>query len=313
MKKIFLLGVPNHGNLGDNAIALAEENLLKKYFSEFELVQLPEKGLIEAIEKIQIEGDDIILFHGGGNLGDLYDLPEAGRRYVVEHYPKNKIIFLPQTMCFIKSEELKISSNIYNNHQNLTMLAREKRSFEQMKENFKKCKIYLTPDMVMTMNKYSSQPRSGALLLFRNDREKVVNDSTREKIIESVKTKFSHYTLSDMYVNEISGKMEGEYREKELNKIFEKFNEAEIVITDRLHAMIFAAITQTPCVALNSQTRKIEECYYWFRDLKHIKLCENIEELQTKIDEVMSVNVEPYDNEKAEKQIVEILKNEINC
>lgn len=31
-----------------------------------------------------------------------------------------------------------------------------------------------------------------------------------------------------------------------------KFRECELVITDRIHGMIFAAITGTPCIALSN-------------------------------------------------------------
>ena len=52
--------------------------------------------------------------------------------------------------------------------------------------------------------------------------------------------------------------------------IFDIFARSEIVITDRLHGMIFAAITGTKCIVLNSKSPKIKGCFEWIKDLKYI-------------------------------------------
>ena len=46
-------------------------------------------------------------------------------------------------------------------------------------------------------------------------------------------------------------------REYFLNKKFREFSERNLIITDRLHGMIFAAITGTPCVAMDNISHKI--------------------------------------------------------
>ena len=62
-------------------------------------------------------------------------------------------------------------------------------------------------------------------------------------------------------------------RECELRKIFGSFKSAEIVITDRLHGLIFAAITETPCIVLQSNNHKIKATYEtWLRSYAHIKM-----------------------------------------
>ena len=39
-----------------------------------------------------------------------------------------------------------------------------------------------------------------------------------------------------------------------------EFCSAELVVTDSLHAMIFCAITGTPCIVLNSKSPKLKGC-----------------------------------------------------
>ena len=108
MRKLIIIGIPHHGNLGDNAIALAEEMMLKQNFSQYEIYQIPEKFLYKCIDiaKEFINKDDVLLLHGGGNIGDTYLVPEEGRRKVIQLFPDNKIIIFPQTAFFEDNEKL---------------------------------------------------------------------------------------------------------------------------------------------------------------------------------------------------------------
>ena len=82
--------------------------------------------------------------------------------------------------------------------------------------------------------------------------------------------------------------------EKEIQKKLEEFASARMVITDRLHGMIFAAITQTPCIVLDSLSHKLRGCYEWLSELDYIRFVDNIDELQQVMDELSNV-VPEYD------------------
>ena len=86
MKKIIIMGIPHHGNIGDNAIAVAEEELIKKFFPQYKVYIMQEKYLDVCVNKVKkvIKDEDIILLHGGGNIGDTYERPEKGRREVIK-------------------------------------------------------------------------------------------------------------------------------------------------------------------------------------------------------------------------------------
>ena len=88
MKKLIIMGIPHHGNIGDNAIAIAEEELIKKFFPQYTLYKMQEKYLDICVNKAKnfINDDDIILLHGGGNIGDTYERPEKGRREVIKTF-----------------------------------------------------------------------------------------------------------------------------------------------------------------------------------------------------------------------------------
>ena len=55
-----------------------------------------------------------------------------------------------------------------------------------------------------------------------------------------------------------------------------EFAASELVITDRLHGMIFAAVTETPCIVLNSRSHKIRGCYEWLKKLGYIRFLNDI-------------------------------------
>lgn len=317
MKKLIIMGIPHHGNIGDNAIAIAEEKLVEKIFSQYKLYKMQEKYLDICVNKVKkiINNDDIILLHGGGNIGDTYERPEKGRREVIKTFPNNKIIIFPQTAYFSDTEkgkkELEISKEIYNAHKNLIIMAREEKSYQFMKKHFYNNKIYLTPDIVMTLNKSLNKNREGALLLFRTDKEKTLEDKKIEKIKEIVKNEFGKYIMSDMNLGSGIVNIGGKKREEVLNNKFEQFQSTKIAITDRLHGMIFAAITETPCVVFGNFNHKISESYKWLENLEYIQFCDNIEELEQAIEKVTKVKNKKYDNKFAEEAIIDVLKKEI--
>lgn len=85
------------------------------------------------------------------------------------------------------------------------------------------------------------------------------------------------------------------------------------MITDRLHGMIFAAITSTPCIALRNSNHKIEYSYEWFKDCGYIKFAKNVLEIQNYIEELKNMSHSRYDNTFAKerfKQIIDIVRKQ---
>ena len=280
-KKIIYTLVPTHGNMGDQAIALATINYLEENFGDYDIVQIYREETyryLKAIKKI-INKDDVIILHGGGNLGNLYPVEERDRRFIIQHLRKNKIISMTQIMNFSKDsfgkDELNKSRKIYNANENLTIIAREKHSYKLMKENFNS-NIILNPDIVFYLNNKidcNKFERTNIMTCLRNDKESVLG-SNKEKLITDLKRDYGQVVEFDTVINKTVIKEE---REKELNKMFDKFLKAKVVITDRLHGMVFCAITKTPCIVTKSLDHKVTGTYKWIKDLNYIRLVESIE------------------------------------
>ncbi len=127
-KKIILIGTSEHSNIGDAAISTGEYEFIRRYFKDYKLIEISTYKFNDYLPYFMniINDDDLIFLHGGGNMGDKYLKEENVHRYVVQNFPNNKIIILPQTIYFTNDNELEISRKIYNAHSNLTIFTRGK-------------------------------------------------------------------------------------------------------------------------------------------------------------------------------------------
>lgn len=310
MKKAVLIGVPHHNNLGDHAIVLAEREYIEDNFKEYYYYEVSEETAEKCLEKVKkhINPEDILFLHGGGNLGDEYLYVEEVRRKVVQLFPNNIIIFFPQTMHFSNTEkgkkELEKSIEIYGKHNKIIMIAREEVSYQNMKKEFSKNNIIKTPDIVTYLNKNGiDEKRDGALLILRSDIEANLDEEKIKHIEKITKTYFENISYDD------TAKGEGilaKYREEKIEEMLKKYRKCQLVITDRLHGMIFAAITSTPCIALGNYNHKIQSCSETLEHLKYIKYVENVEEIEENIKYLLSTKFEKYDNKFAIEQFRKI-------
>lgn len=310
-KRIILMGAPHHKNLGDNAIVVAEEKFIKDLFPNYIYNYVPEENMLRCVEIVKnyINDDDILVMQGGGNMGNEYSYIEQSRRKVVELFPNNKIIIMPQTIFFSDDEngreEFEASKKIYNSHKNLTIIAREKISYELMKKNFK-CNIVFTPDIVLYLNEIDNDntTRNGALFLIRHDEESIISDKQRNSMFDYIKKRFNGNvvisdTIHDRYLRD-------DERRIVFNKKLDQIRDKEIVITDRLHGMIFSVITGTPCVVLGNYNHKVREAAKWFRDFNYVKYVDDIKNVPNAVEELIKIEKIMYNDEEIRKNILKI-------
>lgn len=281
-KKIIHMLTPIHGNMGDQAIVYATNEFLKKNYSDYTIIEIYKKDILKvakAIKKILNKGDFIVLI-GGGNMNNIWLNEEVDRRFVIKYFPKTKIVSMPQTIGFTddyegKRQEEK-TKRIYNRHKNLTLIARENVSYIAMKKMFINAKVLINPDMVLYLNNiYTGNEfeRRGIMTCFRDDKESILNND-KNLIIEKLKLDYDNVFNFDTVLNKTIIR---ENRKEELTKVFTKFLKSKLVITDRLHGMIFCTITKTPCIVTKSFDHKIAGTYEWIKDLNYIKFVENLD------------------------------------
>ena len=280
IKKIqaYLIGVPLHHNVGDHAIVIAEEQILKKHKIKYQKLSYKQAKWLFMFKNMFLSSKMLLFLCGGGNMGEQYFYEEELRRSVLRNYPNNRIIIFPQTIDYGTSERGKLeeekSKEIYNNCTHLCIVAREEASYDIMKKLYPSCHVVITPDIVLNMRyKMDRFVRNGALLCLRSDVEKLINEGERKKIECETKKLFSEVTYTDTVMHyPINNKM----RSPEVLKKLTEFAKAELVITDRLHGMIFAALTGTPCIVLGNYNHKVCGEYQWLREYPYIIFLQDI-------------------------------------
>ena len=83
---------------------------------------------------------------------------------------------------------------------------------------------------------------------------------------------------------------------------------SELAVTDRLHGMLFCALTNTPCIVVKSKSPKIQGVYQWVKNNKYIELVENLEDLPEAIDRVTSQHNPSLDRREIDKKFAEMSK-----
>lgn len=276
--RVYLFGIPTHGNLGDQAILLGEEKFLSDNFQGTKIIEV-ESSIAKKFNKLlkKLVKDSLILIHGGGFLGSLWFNEEEMFRTTLNTFPNNTIIVFPQTIFFSKDEEgqhiLQESKKFYQAHKNLYICCREEYSYNFMKDEFKECNILLVPDIVLYLDKLEeNNTRKNVLFCIRRDKEKVNYDFDKLEDTLKNKNKF-HIDYTDTVIRKNIYTLKK--RKKELDKKIHQFQEYKMVVTDRLHGMVFAYLSNTTCLVLQNKSYKVKGVYKWIKDANYIMLAEN--------------------------------------
>ena len=158
-KKIVLALAADYGNLGDVAITYAQRKFLEEKFPNYEVIEIPISETYKNMKSLKrvIGKDDVITIIGGGNFGNLYQEIEDMRQAFIKTFKKNTVVCFPQTIDFsedkLGNKKLKKAKEVYKRNKKLVLFARENKSFNVMKKNFKLNNIYLAPDIVLSLNK----------------------------------------------------------------------------------------------------------------------------------------------------------------
>lgn len=314
-KNIFVLMAANYGNLGDCAITEAQKLYFKTYFSEYNLVEISISQTYFSMKRLKeiVSHRDIITIVGGGFNGDLYIDNEWCRQFIIKQFPNNIIISFPQSVYYsntrVGQKLLKESIKIYSEHKNLVLCAREEYSYEFYKKYFNKNRIILVPDIVLSLDEREPiYERNGLIICMRKDKESFISDIDKEKLTNNLSSKYK-IKYYDTHIGDVV--LDEKRRKEELEKIWTAFKKSECVITDRLHGMIFCAITGTPCVVLPNNNNKIEGVYKWIKNIKNIKMVGDVSQVENAIESVKNAVNNDIDLNKYFKPLNDILEDKI--
>lgn len=297
LKIIYTLTPPKSlSNIGDHAQVVAINKWLKTNYPDTPIIEVDKDqciSMIHVLKKI-VNQYDLIFIHSGGNLGDRGIWSEKGRRNIIVNFPNNKIVSLPQTIFFSDTEkgrkEQRISEQIYNSHKNLTIIGRDQESYNLAKRLFPSCRTFPLPDFVLylkgeeILERRNSRP-NGTLLCLRNDNESILTINDRKLIQDQIKQPFEYF---DTTIDKPIRRYE---REDILKRTIEYFDKFEIIITDRYHGLIFAALLRKPTIIIPTIDHKLTSAYDWFKNIRYIIFVNNVDfyQINNKIKDLLKM------------------------
>ncbi|MFJ5693900.1 polysaccharide pyruvyl transferase family protein [Arthrobacter sp. NPDC093125] len=279
--KVALLDYPRHQNAGDALIWLGARQYLKML--GVEVAYIASLNHFSARELRKRVPDGPILINGGGNFGDRWVESQAFKESVIAQFPDRKIVQLPQTMEFNTNEGLARAQAVYGSHPDVTILMRDRVGFAAAKRAFPNNNVEFCPDMALGYG-YHKRGKAKYSLVFlkRNDNESVQQDTPllrgpsykivdwgfrgtlrvpawrALRLAEDVVRVFPKLTPALYPLIELSFAAMAEANVRSASRIL---SEGNVVVTDRLHAMVLAALLGIPVYAYDNANKKVSAIF----------------------------------------------------
>ena len=295
---IVFISTPTHGNLGDQAIVYSQYRFFESMRLSKRIVEIHRYCYERWKEKFSkiIDRTDVIVIDGGGNMGSLWPEEEHKMQDIAIRFSHNPVFVFPQTASYANDEigqqEIACSRKAYGVNKNFFVFARDEGTLNTIRNHMPEVHCMYTPDMVMFVdNAQTHQQREGILLCLRKDAERVLTVDQVEELKTGLNESGLEITESSTVITDAVWKFQ---RKKVLQKKWNEFSSVQLVVTDRLHGMVFSAITGTPCIALDNISHKVYGAYQWLSYLPYLRFCSSIDEAEEAAKELLELPPQNY-------------------
>ncbi len=299
-RSAILIATPIHGNLGDQAIVLAQREFFADRFPELAVFEISRFQYELAREEIAelVRPCDLVVIDGGGNVGTLWPEENDKMNDIVRRFARTPVAVFPQTAYFSDDEEgracERATADAYAANPRLVFFSRDKATYEKIGAMAPAATNLFVPDIVLYHDASGESERSGALLCLRNDKECAVGAGAADCLRAELAARGLAVRETDTVVFR-PRRINESNRDEVLRGKWAEFGSAEVVVTDRLHGMIFSAITGTPCVALDNVSHKVSQGNEWISHIDNIKVARSLDEVPALLGEVLSAGPRAYD------------------
>ena len=269
-----LFDFPNHPNVGDSVIWQGEITALSLFFKR--QPQITTQRLKPWVSLPKLAPDVQILIHGGGNVGDLWEVAQIFRERLISEYPLNLIVQLPQSVLFQNPGNAQRFKDVLAGHENFVLMVRDNQSFQRA-IGLHSGRILLVPDMALALNRIQrpNSPKFEILALLRSDKEKSRKDNPEmldqvevvDWLSEPLGLDWAFLEAltripgsSDAFPNLLHPwrtRVSDAISARRTRRGCELLSNGKVIITDRLHAHILCALMGIPHVILDNSYGKL--------------------------------------------------------
>lgn len=286
-----LYGFPNYSNVGDSAIWQGSVKALREHFGRGPLHISEDLPASAPLPTLSLNTQ--IVLQGGGNFGDLWGGFLDFRERIVENFPDNRIVQLPQSIFFGDAGREERCRQILSRHSDLTLMVRDKRSFK-VAATLHRGRTELVPDMALALGSMPRPTNSSVpiIALLRGDKERLISDDPeirskisvtdwihepryrQSQILKLVRRMERYSPATWGILNKVRTVVSGQLARLRIERGCRVLSQGRVVITDRLHGHILCALMKIPHVVMdNSYGKNRQFAEAW-------KTCEDAECLE---------------------------------
>jgi pyruvyl transferase EpsO len=289
-RPVVFLDYPVYLNVGDLLIEKATDAFFRDF--GYNVTEIRSAHDFPPAHAAPVDPDATIVFQGGGNFGDLYDLHQKFREQIVGRYRRNRIVLLPQTIYFESRARLNACVEVFGAHPDLHVCVRDRGSYAFFQKHFRN-PVYLFPDMAHFLwddfgSHRRGEPRHATLLFLRADKEEcpfVYQDAIGLKPIDwrDIIDGMDRGTLSVLLRwhqrhDRILPRVRiypfwRLFREHMTGKAIRLVSDYELVVTNRLHmALLGVLMGRKVAMADNSYGKLSAYHSCWLKDIASVEM-----------------------------------------
>lgn len=256
-KKFHYIDIPIHDNIGD--LLIMKGTL--RFFEKNHLTPSSVSSVV-SFNPAWVAPGDVLVFHGGGNFGDLYANINDLREALIARFPQNRVVIMPQTIFFSTPEKQQQAAAAFRRHPDLHLFVRDRVSLaiaRQFTEH-----AYLAPDMAHHLYPIISKPEraAGTLRIERVDLEKRPTPASLSALNYDKRTDWVDLIGAEKKLIDLVWKLEYQFQHRKWDGLLRKlapmvwvpisnrfsskaitlFSRYDHIVTDRLHGHILACL-----------------------------------------------------------------------
>lgn len=257
---LVLTDFPDHGNIGDSAIALGERRFWEE--SGIRLIKVQTRSTLTSATMCT---DAPVAIHGGGNIGGLYPEADEHRYHVASSLPSSTLLIQePQTVHFVSGRRRDMFAKGFAARRNTRIAGRDYRSVNDLRQLMDD--VVLSPDPVHMLGELQSpRPTRDFLYLRRQDDESTGRlseggdwpedpgdlDALRWLSNRSAELPFVRHLFQRRPATWMSK------AERRLGRGIAFLSQGETIVTDRLHAMLLGLQMGRKVIAIDNKYGKL--------------------------------------------------------